>query len=82
MSILLTTDDVPSDRATKSLFSLAKLVGLRFVLWANTCSDYYAAAAVYEHLSRLSNAELERRGLDRSTLARVICDSCDRTTVR
>jgi hypothetical protein len=39
-----------------------------------TCMDAYAAAAgtaaLYEHLSRLSDAELHRLGLSRSTLAR------------
>jgi hypothetical protein len=33
-------------------------------------ADCYAAAAIYEHLSRLSDAELHRRGLSRSNLAR------------
>ena len=28
----------------------------------NSCADYYAAAAMYEQLSRLSNAELHKRG--------------------
>jgi hypothetical protein len=37
-----------------------------------TCADYYAAAAAYEQLSRLSDAELHRRGLARDTLARDI----------
>lgn len=80
MTILLTTDDVPSKRVTLTLSGLAKLMAPQFVLWANTCSDYYAAAAMYEHQSRLSKAELERRGLNRSTLARDICARCDRTT--
>jgi len=50
--------------------------------WVATCADYYAAAAMYEQLSRLSNAELERRGLNRASLARVVCDNCDRTNTR
>jgi hypothetical protein len=37
---------------------------------AEACANYLAAAAIYEHLSRLSDAELHRRGLSRSTLAR------------
>jgi hypothetical protein len=36
-------------------------------------ADHYAAAAMYEQLSRLSDAELQRRGLSRSTLARDVC---------
>jgi hypothetical protein len=35
-------------------------------------TDHYAAAARYEQLSRLSDAELQRRGLSRATLARSI----------
>jgi hypothetical protein len=37
--------------------------------WFGTCRDYYAAAAIYQELSRLSDAELQRRGLNRATLA-------------
>ena len=46
---------------------------------AETCSDYYAAAALYDELSGLSDAELHRRGLSRDTLARDITGACDRT---
>jgi hypothetical protein len=38
--------------------------------WIMTCADYMAAAAMYEQLSYLSDAELHRRGLSRATLAR------------
>jgi hypothetical protein len=48
----------------------------------DACADYYAAAAIYEQLSRLSDAELQRRGLARETLARDIAMACDRTTNR
>jgi hypothetical protein len=40
--------------------------------WVKTCADYHAGASVYEQLSRLSDAELRRRGLSRSTLAQVV----------
>ena len=43
--------------------------------WIETCADYYDAAAVYDQLSRLSDAELRRRGLSRTTLARQICEA-------
>lgn len=46
--------------------------------WIDTMSDYYAAAAMYGQLSRLSDAELRRRGLSRASLARDICAACDR----
>jgi hypothetical protein len=41
----------------------------------NTAADYYAVANIYEQLSRLSDAELKRRGLSRDTLARDIAES-------
>jgi hypothetical protein len=46
--------------------------------WAQTCADYYAASGIYERMSRLSDAELRRRGLDRKTLARDIAEAAAR----
>jgi hypothetical protein len=46
--------------------------------WFETCTDYYAAAALYERLSALSDAELARRGLSRATLAQHACEVCER----
>jgi len=46
--------------------------------WIATCAAYYGAAATYEELSRLSDAELARRGLDRATLARELCEHSER----
>jgi hypothetical protein len=43
-------------------------------IWA----DKYAAAAAYEGLSGMSDAQLHRRGLSRDTLARDIAEACDR----
>jgi hypothetical protein len=45
------------------------------LVWMHTCADYWAAAATYEQLSRLSDAGLNRRGLSRMNLARDICTS-------
>ena len=47
------------------------LISLRskIATWIATCADYYAAAAIYEQLSVLSDAELTRRGLSRAALA-------------
>jgi hypothetical protein len=66
-----------TDKQAGSLAGWIKSIGGRIVTWADTCADYYAAAALYEQLSALSDAELMRRGLSRATLAhdvRVICD--------
>ena len=68
-----------SSRAAASLPNLIRLAGQRIATWATTCADYYAAATMYEQLSRLSNAELHKRGLSRDTLARDVCHSRDQT---
>lgn len=51
----------------------------RVSAWIETCVDYYAAAATYEQLSRLSDTELHRRGLARATLGRDVCGALDRS---
>jgi hypothetical protein len=47
--------------------------------WVGTCADYYQAAALYDELSGLSDAELHRRGLSRATLPWDLSQACDRT---
>jgi hypothetical protein len=44
--------------------------------WIETCTGYYQAAARYDQLAWLSDAELHRRGLSRATLAREVCAAC------
>jgi hypothetical protein len=53
-------------------------IGRRIGDYIRTLADYYAAAATYEQLSRLSDAELQRRGLSRERLARDVLEACDR----
>jgi hypothetical protein len=38
--------------------------------WLKDCADNYAAATIYENLSRLSDTELKHRGLSRDLLSR------------
>ena len=45
--------------------------------WIRTAANYYAAAALYEQLSRLSDSELKRRGLSRANLAHDVVAACD-----
>jgi hypothetical protein len=45
---------------------------VRLATWVKTCADRYAAAAAYDDLSRLSDTQLEHRGLSRDVLARDI----------
>jgi hypothetical protein len=75
-------DALSSSEKTVSLSSSIKSLARFLVSWANSCADYYAAAAMYDQLSKLSNAELHQRGLSRDTLARDLCQSCDRTAYR
>ena len=75
-------DAVPPSERAASLFDSIKSLAHHVRMWVNTCADYYAAAAMYEQLGRLSNAELHKRGLSRDTLARDVCQSCDRTADR
>src|SRR5262245_52711813 len=70
---------VPSKPAA-SFASWIKSVGRRIATWVDTCADYYAAAAMYEQLSALSDAELMKRGLSRSTLARAVLAASDRAS--
>jgi hypothetical protein len=47
----------------------------RIVQLIDARADAYAAAALYEKLSKLSNAELERRGLPRGELHRCVFET-------
>src|SRR5262245_16860451 len=74
----MTTELLPSDGVVER--GSARRLSDRFrslvswlVTWRDTCAEYYAAAATYEQLSALSDAELARRGLSRTTLARDLC---------
>ena len=59
-----------------------KALRQRIAACASTCADYTAAAGLYEQLRGLSDAELQRRGLSRDTLARDVCKFCDRAACR
>ena len=54
-----------------------RTLGRRIATCARTCADYHAAAGVYEQLRGLSDAELQRRGFSRDTLAHDVCEMCD-----
>ena len=72
--------DVASGGNPPSSTGAARRLLERVVDGLETCADYANAAALYEDLSRLSDAELKRRGLSRETLAPDICAACDRTS--
>lgn len=56
-------------RTKRRLLLPLRKLGRYVAAWADTCADCRAAAALYERLSRLSDAELARRGLSRRALA-------------
>jgi hypothetical protein len=56
--------------ATTPLRDWIRKAGQRLGTWMDAYAAAAGAEALYEHLSRLSDAELHRRGLSRSTLAR------------
>jgi IS1 family transposase len=45
-----------------------------------SCRDAHAAAALYRELSRLSDAELARRGMDRAEIRRLVLGQATRST--
>jgi hypothetical protein len=62
---------------TRSFSSSAKSIAEGFVAWVESCADYWAAAALYDSLRRLSDSELQKRGFSRDSLARDIFHSCN-----
>jgi hypothetical protein len=62
---------------TRSLSSSAKSIAEGFAAWVDSCADYWAAAALYDSLRRLSDSELQKRGLSRDTLAQDVFRSCN-----
>jgi hypothetical protein len=68
----LSAPQFPIRRYARTIMTgVATRVATWVATWATARANAIAAAAVYEHLSKLSDAELHRRGLSRSTLA---CD--------
>jgi hypothetical protein len=65
----------PADERKRARVVGAARRAVRFVrLMVIACVRSYEMASTYESLSRLSDSELRRRGLDRATLARDVMD--------
>ena len=71
------TEAAASSESAAPVSDWIKAMGQRVSAWASTCADYYNAAALYDQLRGLSDAELQRRGLSRDSLARDVCQACD-----
>ena len=67
--------NVAVEASTNRFSERLKTIWVSLMTWVDTCAEYRAAAAIYEQLSALSNAELARRGLSRATLARDVLDA-------
>ena len=63
-------------RGDVNVRSFLRAFGRHVAAWLRTCADHYAAAAMYEQLSGLSDAELRRRGLSRADLGWHACKAC------
>lgn len=63
------------DQAGAKVRQLGTELGGRIIEIFAVCSKAWAAANVYEELSRLSNAELERRGMGRVDLHRHVLEA-------
>jgi hypothetical protein len=72
------TEAFAASERTQTLSDWIRCVGRRIVTWADTCAEGYAAAAIHERLSALSDAELARRGLSRANLTHDVRAACDR----
>jgi hypothetical protein len=68
-SQLVTSDALPAGQASTTLPGWIGSIGRRTMAWVDGCADRFAAAAIYQQLSALSDGELARRGLSRATLA-------------
>jgi hypothetical protein len=77
---IFSTAGFATGKPAGSLANWIRSIAGRIATWADTCADYYAAAAMYEQLSALSDAELARRGLSRATLAHDVRATCDRNS--
>jgi hypothetical protein len=58
------------------------LCGRIIVRFIDARADAYAAAALYAELSRLSDAELARRGIGRDDLHRCVFEALDGPSAR
>jgi len=63
--------------STAPLRASIRLVGLRLRTWIEAYAAAGAEAALYQQLSRLSDAELERRGIPRGELHRCVFGTGD-----
>jgi hypothetical protein len=64
-------------QAHERLAGWARVIGRRFMMWVDACAATSAAAALHREFARLSDAELERRGIPRGELHRCVFEALD-----
>ena len=64
-----------ADERAASLFNLLKSLIKGIASWIQSTADLWAAAALYDALRGLSDAELQKRGFSRDTLVRDVLQS-------
>jgi hypothetical protein len=67
--------EAPIGRIIGQARERAKRLGGRIVEAFSACANAWAAATLYEELSRLSDAELERRGIPHGELLRCVFET-------
>jgi hypothetical protein len=67
--------EAPIGWAVGQVVGRARQLGARLVEVFDACADSRAASALYQELSRLSDAELERRGISRGDLHRCVFEA-------
>jgi hypothetical protein len=64
-----------AENAPHSGVGWIRFIGLRLKTWVDACAAASAATVLYRELSRLPDAELERRGIPRGDLYRCIFET-------
>ena len=72
--------EAPLGRAIGQARNGTKRFGARVAEIFTACAASWEAAALYENLSRLSDAELRRRGISRSELHRCVFETVTKDT--
>jgi hypothetical protein len=67
--VMPTTENIAQRQTRRTIRALRSMVVTGVANWLRTCAQSYVAAALYQNLSQLSDAELNRRGLSRGSLA-------------
>lgn len=77
MRVMVSHSDLPVSLSRAPLLDWIRLAGRRLRAWIEARARRAAEAAMYQQLSRLSEAELERRGIPRGELHRCVSGTRD-----